>query len=205
MSESLDKINGRRVLALYRCGSRLFGTDGPNSDNDYTAILEDYDSCNIYKVDGADYFIYGADTFKEALTFKSKHPGFLVMWLDNVVSVEKHILYVADDFKTDFNKLISVNWVEVFPYWLRKNLDYFETWLEIGQHPKLLYHLYRLRSLVSHYKKTGKFEAFLSEEDKEKIIDYKIRNANIEKHMSNFKEIINYLESVLKEEQQWVH
>jgi len=201
MSELLDRINGRRVLALYQCGSYLFGSNGPDSDKDYTAILDDYDSCNIYKVEGADYFIYGADVFKEALTFKSKHPGFLVMWLDNILLAKENLIYIDENFKNEFEKIIDVDWNIVFTDWLRKNLDYFETWLEIGQHPKLLYHLYRLRSLVSHYKKTGKFEAFLSEEDKENIIDYKIRNANIEKHMSNFKEIINYLESVLKEEQ----
>ena len=202
MSELLDKINGRRVLALYRCGSYLFGTDGPDSDKDYTAILEDYDSCNIYKVEGADYFIYGMDVFKEALTFKSSHPGFLVMWLDNVLLAEENLIYIDEKFKEEFKKIIDVDWNSVFPVWLKKNLDYFKTWLEIGQHAKLLYHIYRLRSLVSHYRETGKFEAFLSEEDKENIIDYKIRNANTEKHLSNFKEIIIYLETILKEEEQ---
>ena len=202
MSELLDKINGRHVLALYRCGSYLFGTDGPDSDKDYTAILEDYDSCNIYKVEGADYFIYGVNVFKEALTFKSNHPGFLVMWLDNVLLAEENLIYIDEKFKDEFKKIIDVDWNSIFPVWLKKNLDYFKTWLEIGQHSKLLYHIYRLRSLVSHYRETGKFEAFLSEEDKENIIDYKIRNANTEKHLSNFKEIIIYLETILKEEEQ---
>lgn len=201
MSESLDKIYGKRVLALYRCGSHLFGTEGPESDKDYTAILEDYESCNIYKVKDADYFIYGVEQFKEALTFQSSHPGFLVMWLDNILLAQENLLYLAPDFEEEFKKIISVNWKTTFPFWLKKNLDYFKTWFEIGQHTKLLYHLYRLRSLVLHYEETGRFEAFLSEEDKENIIDYKIRNLNVEKHFTNFKEIIAYLEIVLTKEE----
>ena len=72
-------------------------------------------------------------------------------------------------------------------------------WLEIGQHTKLLYHLYRIHPLVKNYKESGKFEPYLFDKDKENIIDYKIKNENTEKHLSNFKEIINYLEATIND------
>ena len=65
---------------------------------------------------------------------------------------------------------------------------------------KSLYHLYRVESLIRHYKETGKFEYYFSKENFELAKDLKT-NLNIEKHLPRLQEIFSYLVSLYKEEQ----
>ena len=56
-----------------------------------------------------------------------------------------------------------------------------------------------VESLIKHYKETGKFEYYFSEENKELAKDLKT-TLGIEKHLPRLKEIFSYLLSLYKEE-----
>ena len=74
------------------------------------------------------------------------------------------------------------------------------TVIENYKEEKSLYHLYRVESLIKHYKETGKFEYYFSEENKELAKDLKT-TLDIEKHLPRLQEIFSYLVSLYKEEQ----
>ena len=87
-----------------------------------------------------------------------------------------------------------------FKDWLYRLIAYFGIRLENYQEEKSLYHLYRLESIIKHYKETGKFEHYFSKENYELAKDLKTK-LNIEKHLPRLKEIFSYIVNLYKEEE----
>lgn len=197
-----DNILGKKVLALYACGSSIHGFDDSTSDADYTAILDDFEGISLYHDDGKDYFIFGYETFKRAVQFNDENiPHSYLMWLDNIVLAEDHLVYIDEEFADEFSELIKIDWDKYFKKWLAINLDYFTAVFSLSFNLKPLYNLYRIRSLVKHYKETGVFEYFLSDEDRALIIDHKINKSISSEHSTNFANILEYLRSFIVEEE----
>jgi len=194
-------IFGKKILAIYRCGSAIYAVEGAESDQDFTVILEDYNEIITYKEDGNDYFLYGVESYKRALNFDDYILEYFLLWVDNTLLAKDNLLYIDSDFVDEFNKLIKVDWDKHLLKWLAINVDYYDFCFKNLLNEKSLYNLYRIRSLMKHYEATGKFEYYLSEEDKNLIIDYKNRQANLAQHQANFKQILEYLKTFLIKEE----
>lgn len=195
---SYDNFLGFKTLLVYRSGSSIYGLDNDDSDKDYTVITEGSHLTNIVKANNVDYFIFDKDGFKNALTFEGELTFFLT-WLDNILLAPDNIVYADEEYKKEFLDLIKIDWKKFFPKWLERNLEYFSIRLSTGQKEKSLYHLYRLHSLVSHYKDTGKFEYYFSDEDKQKAIAYKNDKDGNNKYLDELMSIFVYLQQVYKE------
>lgn len=197
-----DNFYDKKVLAIYKCGSVIYGLGGEQSDVDYTVILDDFDGVNLINENRIDYFIYGYETFKKVVKFDDKNilHSFL-MWTDNTLLAKENLVQIDASFEAEFNELIKVDWDRYFKKWLSINVDYFTAIFSIGINVKPLYNLYRIRSLVNHYKETGIFEFYLSENDRELIIDYKNNKAVSNTHDNNFKNILEYLRLLIAEEE----
>lgn len=196
-----DSFFGKKVLAMYRCGSAIYGFNASQSDLDYTVILSDFEGIRLLVEDGVDYFIYGYETFKRVVNFDDENIlNSFIMWIDNVLLVKDNLVLIDDSFAAEFDELVKIDWNRHFKKWLKINLDYFTAIFTLGINVKPLYNLYRIRSLVKHYKDTGIFEYYLSDQDRELIIDYKINKTTSSAHDSNFINILEYLRSLIAEE-----
>ncbi len=112
---------------------------------------------------------------------------------------KENIVYVDESIKDSLDEFLYIDFKKYFKDWLYRLITYFGIRLENYREEKSLYHLYRVESFIKHYKETGKFEYYFSEENKELAKDLKT-TLDIEKHLPRLKEIFSYLLSLYKEE-----
>ena len=202
MQELLDRLfSPYKVLLCYKCGSSIFGLSDDDSDKDYTVIVEGYDSCNVVKTDACDFFTYGLPYFEKLKKFDKGCLTYFLVWIDNLLIAKENIAYIDDSIKDKLDEFIKVDFKVHFKDWLYRVIAYFGIRLQNYKEEKSLYHLYRVESLIKHYKETGKFEYYFSKENKELAMDLKT-NLNMEKHLPRLKEIFSYLLSLYKEEEE---
>lgn len=195
-----DNFYGKKVLVIYRCGSTINGVQSDESDKDYVVILKNYRDIRLDKREKIDYFLFGLEPFKRALQFDARVLDYYLLWMDNTLLAVDNLEYIDEEFKEEFYRIIHINWQKYLTVWLKINVDYFSACYDALVNEKSLYNLYRIRSLIQHYQDTERFEYYLSEKDKELIIDYKNKHANFEKHRANFKEILEFLKTFLEKE-----
>ena len=195
------KFYGKKVLAIFPCGSFLYDLNGEKSDKDYTVILQSFKEVRVYKEEGVDYFLYGLEAFKKALHFDKSVLDYHLLWMDNTLIAKEHLLYIDESFVDEFNRIINVDWDRYLITWLRINVEYFTACLDGLMNEKSLYNLYRVRSLMVNFEKTGIFTYYLSEGDRALILDYKNNRKNISQHYENFKGILKYLGTFLGREE----
>lgn len=202
MQELLDRLfSPYKVLLCYKCGSSIFGLSDDDSDKDYTVILEGYDSCNVVKTDDSDFFTYGLPYFEKLKKFDKGCLTYFLVWIDNLLIAKENIVYIDESIKDKLDEFLNIDFKNHFKDWLYRLIAYFGIRLQNYKEEKSLYHLYRVESLIKHYKETGKFEYYFSKENKELAMDLKT-NLNMEKHLPRLKEIFSYLLSLYKEEEE---
>lgn len=195
-----DNFYGFPVLVIYKCGSEIYGLANETSDADYTVIVDGYDGLNVEKEDGVDYFVFGLSKFKELVTFVPSNLSYFLLWMDNTLVAESNLVFIDEEFRDEFLALINIDWAKYFKAWLRINYDYFKVCFEAKVNLKVLYNLYRVRSLVSNYEATGTFAHTISEEDLALMQSYKNEVSNKDEHYKNFAAILVYLKEVLERE-----
>lgn len=202
MQELLDRLfSPYKVLLCYKCGSSIFGLSDDDSDKDYTVIVEGYDSCNVVKTDDSDFFTYGLPYFEKLKKFDKGCLTYFLVWIDNTLLAKENIVYIDESIKDKLDEFLYIDFKNHFKDWLYRLIAYFGIRLQNYKEEKSLYHLYRVESLIKHYKETGKFEYYFSRENKELAMDLKT-NLNMEKHLPRLKEIFSYLLSLYKEEEE---
>ena len=202
MQELLDRLfSPYKVLLCYKCGSSIYGLSDDDSDKDYTVILEGYDSCNVVKTDDSDFFTYGLPYFEMVKKFDKGCLTYFLVWIDNTLLAKENIVYIDESIKDKLDEFLNIDFKNHFKDWLYRLIAYFGIRLQNYKEEKSLYHLYRVESLIKHYKETGKFEYYFSKENKELAMDLKT-NLNMEKHLPRLKEIFSYLLSLYKEEEE---
>lgn len=202
MQELLDRLfSPYKVLLCYKCGSSIFGLSDDDSDKDYIVILEGYDSCNVVKTDDSDFFTYGLPYFEKLKKFDKGCLTYFLVWIDNTLLAKENIVYIDESIKDKLDEFLNIDFKNHFKDWLYRLIAYFGIRLQNYKEEKSLYHLYRVESLIKHYKETGKFEYYFSKENKELAMDLKT-NLNMEKHLPRLKEIFSYLLSLYKEEEE---
>ena len=197
MLESYDNFLGHKVLAVFRCGSSIYGLNQENSDNDLTVILDGYNSRDVIKEDGIDYFVFGKETYKDLLALNIPGASYSKIWIDNVTLIKDNLLYLDSEYKQEFEKVINVNWNLIFKKWLELNICYFKARLYPDCLNKSLYHIYRLHSIVELYEKEGKFLSHFNKEDFDLALDFKSNESNRKSHYLRMKKILDELEDKL--------
>ena len=198
MQESFDRLlPGLKILAIYRCGSVMYGQDTEESDADYTVIVEKLGQPAVVKDEGLDLFVFDVDYYKKLLGFEDGIISYFAVWVDNTLLAEENLVFIDPSFKGEFERLVDVDWGKAFYRWLSHVVEYYALRVQFPDH-KNVYNLYRIESEVRHYLESGRFEAVFPPEAFEKSQDLKL-NKNIEKHLPELRRIFSYLEQVLKE------
>ncbi len=186
-----------KVLASYSCGSSIYGLNGRGSDLDVTLIVEGSGVSEIRKIDGVDYFIFSADYFRKVVSYDAGALDAFKVWIDNLTLIGETLTYLDSAFESEFRKMVDVDWDARFRNWLSLNVGYFKSRLEGGCRDKSLYHVYRLRSIVERYERSGVFLSKFAEEDLRLAKDYKENEWGRQKHHGSMKGIIEHLEGKL--------
>lgn len=199
MSDALDNILEHKVLAIFRCGSSLYGLDTPESDHDYMAILEGYDSASTYKTEGTDYFVFGKESYKKVLNQESGVLDYFKVWADVATIAKTDIKFLDPDFEKEFDEIIKVDWSKNVWKWLKLNVGYFGFRLKIDCTDKTLYNIYKLDSIMERFLKDGVFISHFSEANLAYAYDFKVNESGRAFHKERLEAIIHKLEALLKE------
>ena len=185
------------ILLIYRMGSRAYGVDTENSDQDIGVVLDGYsgmDHIVDYETKN-EYFIFCKDLWIKKMEFDASLANLFLIFPDEVIGNTP--LYIKEEFITAYESYQTRDFASFFKTYLGKVIDYFETYLNEDRQTKTMWHLYRIEEQVLRFVSTGEWSLTLTPGTIEKLQvykqNYKLQN---EHSLSEFKNIIQYLREV---------
>lgn len=189
------------ILLIYRMGSKAYGVDNENSDEDIGVVLDGYSGMD-YIVDYEtknEYFIFSKDLWIKKMEFETSLANLFLIFPDEVIGNTP--LYIKEEFITTYESYQTRDFASIFKTYLGKVIDYFETYLNEDRQTKTMWHLYRIEEQVLRFVSTGEWSLTLTPGTIEKLQvykqNYKLQN---EHSLSEFKNIIQYLKEVKNHE-----
>ncbi|MCH4201355.1 MAG: hypothetical protein LKF54_00030 [Bacilli bacterium] len=189
------------ILLIYRMGSKAYGVDNENSDEDIGVVLDGYsgmDHIVDYETKN-EYFIFSKDLWIKKMEFDASLANLFLIFPDEVIGNSP--LYIKEEFITTYESYQTRDFASIFKTYLGKVIDYFETYLNEDRQTKTMWHLYRIEEQMLRFVSTGEWSLILTPGTIEKIQvykqNYKLQN---EHSLSEFKNIIQYLKEVKNHE-----
>ena len=189
------------ILLIYRMGSKAYGVDNENSDEDIGVVLDGYsgmDHIVDYETKN-EYFIFSKDLWIKKMEFETSLANLFLIFPDEVIG--NNPLYIKEEFIAIYESYQTRDFASIFKTYLGKVIDYFETYLNEDRQTKTMWHLYRIEEQVLRFVSTGEWSLSLTPATIEKIQvykqNYKLQN---EHSLIEFKNIIQYLKEVKNHE-----
>ena len=189
------------ILLIYRMGSKAYGVDNENSDEDIGVVLDGYSGMD-HIVDyekKQEYFIFSKDLWIKKMEFDTSLANLFLIFPDEVIGNTP--LYIKEDFVSTYESFQTRDFATIFKTYLGKVIDYFETYLNENRQTKTMWHLYRIEEQTLRFFSTDQWSLSLTPGTIEKIQvykqNYKLQN---EHSLSEFKNIIQYLKEVKNHE-----
>ena len=185
------------ILLIYRMGSKAYGVDNENSDEDIGVVLDGYSGMEHivdYETNN-EYFIFSKDLWIRKMEFDASLANLFLIFPDEVIGNTP--LYIKEEFITTYESYQTRDFATIFKTYLGKVIDFFETYLNENRQTKTMWHLYRIEEQVLRFVSTGEWSLILTPGTIEKIQvykqNYKLQN---EHSLIEFKNIIQYLKEV---------
>ena len=189
------------ILLIYRMGSKAYGVDNENSDEDIGVVLDGYsgmDHIVDYETRN-EYFIFSKDLWIKKMEFDASLANLFLIFPDEVIGNTP--LYIKEEFITTYECYQTRDFATIFKTYLGKVIDYFETYLNEDRQTKTMWHLYRIEEQVLRFVSTSEWSHTLAPGTIEKIQvykqNYKLQN---EHSLIELKNIIQYLKEVKNHE-----
>ena len=181
---------------MYHCGARAYETETKDSDIDISVIVADLKGAIRVSLSGLDVFIYGLDTYLEKQKLKENIPIYYKMHIDDVLNIERNLIYLDQRFINEYNAYKDIKLEENLKSYLDSFVKYYEIRSEAHPGPaKTLYHIFRIRGILDHFDKIGKYEMIIEESWKSKMFEYK-NNWNNDIGLAMMSEINKQLEYI---------
>lgn len=189
------------ILLIYRMGSKAYGVDNENSDEDIGVVLDGYsgmDHIVDYETNN-EYFIFSKDLWIKKMEFDASLANLFLIFPDEVIG--NIPLYIKEEFIATYESYQTRNFATIFKTYFEKVIDYFDTYLNKDCQTKTMWHLFRIEEQVLRFVSTGEWSLTLAPGTIEKIQvykqNYKLQN---EHSLIEFKNIIQYLKEVKNHE-----
>ena len=132
-----------KIMFAYYCGSIAYGTEGENSDIDVTVVMSGLTG-NIHMDAGnLDLFIYGEDCYLDKQNLSDKIPLYNKIYIDDVLEVDKNLIYLNPDYINEFNAYKNINLEEKLKSYLSSFIEYYTNEINDRQEPvQRLYHVF---------------------------------------------------------------
>lgn len=189
------------ILLIYHIGSKAYGADSENSDQDICVVLDGYsgmDHIVDYETKN-EYFIFSKELWIKKMEFDASLANLFLIFPDEIIGNTP--LYIKEDFVSTYESFQTRDFATIFKTYLGKVIDYFETYLNENRQTKMMWHLYRIEEQTLRFFSTGEWSLSLTPGTIEKIQvykqNYKLQN---EHSLSEFKNIIQYLKEVKNHE-----
>ncbi len=184
------------ILLMYYCGSISYGIDGETSDKDVTVVLNGFKG-NIHITIGEyDLFVFSRERFIRRQKFDESVIAYHRAAADNLMSIKETLIYINPEFQTVLDELLLYDDREFMLKHIEAELEYGKMRIKISPSFKSHYHVFRIRGMVDHYDKTGRYELIVEEPWYSKMMDYKVNwNNDIgQSYINEIQEQLHYLE-----------
>ncbi|MBU1143442.1 MAG: hypothetical protein KKH92_07335 [Firmicutes bacterium] len=205
MSDLYKMIEGvfpnTEILLIYYGGSIAYGLDSELSDIDITVVLEGFRG-NLHLTLGEyDLFVFAKDRFIQRQTFDESIIAYHRAAADNVMSIDRTLIYINPSFQETLDQLLIYDDKEFMINHIAAELEYGRMRFEVNTNFKSHYHVFRIRGMVDHYEKTGRYELVVEEPWFTKMMDFKNNwdNEIAQNYVEEIKSQLDYLENYRNE------
>lgn len=205
MSDLYKTIEGvfpnTEILLIYYGGSIAYGLDDNSSDKDVTVVLDGFRGNLHITIGEYDLFVFAKDRFIQRQTFDESIIAYHRAAADNVMSIDRTLIYINPSFQETLDELLIYDDKEFMLNHIAAELEYGRMRFDVNTNFKSHYHVFRIRGMVDHYEKTGKYELVVEEPWFTKMIDFKKNwdNEIAQNYVEEIKSQLDYLENYRNE------
>jgi hypothetical protein len=189
------------ILLIYYGGSIAYGLDDNTSDKDVTVVLDGFRGNLHITIGEYDLFVFAKDRFIQRQTFDESIIAYHRAAADNVMSIDRTLIYINPTFQETLDELLVYDDKEFMLNHIAAELEYGRMRFDVNTNFKSHYHVFRIRGMVDHYKKTGKYELVVEEPWFTKMMDFKNNwdNEIAQNYVEEIKDQLDYLENYRNE------
>ncbi len=189
------------ILLIYYGGSIAYGLDDNSSDKDVTVVLDGFKGNLHITIEEYDLFVFDKDRFIQRQIFDESIIAYHRAAADNVMSIDRTLIYINPTFQETLDELLIYDDKEFMLNHIAAELEYGRMRFDVNTNFKSHYHVFRIRGMVDHYEKTGKYELVVEEPWYTKMMDFKNNwdNEIAKNYVEEIKEQLDYLENYRNE------
>lgn len=162
-----------RVMFIYYCGSVAFGLSDENSDEDVTVVLDGFKGNVHLSLGSLDVFAYGRDIYQKKQDLDPSVPLYDRAYIDEVLSDKENLIYLDEEFKEEYEQYRNVDITSKIGIFLESFVEHYQMRLKDRIPHKSNYHILRVRGILDHLDRIGKYELVVEEPWYSKMIEYK--------------------------------
>jgi hypothetical protein len=189
------------ILLIYYGGSIAYGLDDNSSDKDVTVVLDGFRGNLHITIGEYDLFVFAKDRFIQRQTFDESIIAYHRAAADNVMSIDRTLIYINPTFQETLDELLIYDDKEFMLNHIAAELEYGRMRFDVSTNFKSHYHVFRIRGMVDHYEKTGKYELVVEEPWFTKMMDFKNNwdNEIAQNYVEEIKDQLDCLENYRNE------
>ncbi|MFA7105718.1 MAG: hypothetical protein WC154_00305 [Candidatus Izemoplasmatales bacterium] len=189
------------ILLVYYCGSISYGLNDDSSDKDVTVVLDGFKGNLHLNIGEYDFFVFSKERFIQRQTFDSSIIAYHKAAADNLMSINDTLVYIDPSFQETLDKLLFYDDKDFILSHIEAEVEYGRMRYKLNNHYKSHYHIFRIRGMVDHYEKTGKYELVVEEPWLSKMMDFKSNwnNDKGKEYVNELKEQLEYLDNYRNE------
>jgi len=186
------------LMFLYYSGSKAYDTSSDLSDIDVTAVFRNLNGIIHASTRDIDIFAYGYDSFLARQSISDDLPLYNLIHADDIVKIERNLIYVNPIYKKDFESIIKIDFFNVMPLYLDAFIKYYDDLLNKEMAVvKRAYHVIRIRAVLEEVLRNKTCNIKLDDNWLDKIRNHKsnFKNLNSTEYLD---ELRGYLKEIIK-------
>ena len=190
-----ETFPNNKVLLIYYCGSVAYGLEDELSDIDVTVVLEDFRGHVHLCLGSLDIFAYGQAIYQKREALDSSIPLYYRASIDDLLSKQDNLIYLNESYRCEYDRYKNVDLTRKLGLFLSSFIELNEMRLSLPDPQKSHYHILRIRGILDHLDRFGKYDLEVNEPWNSMMKEYK-KNWNTEigiNYMPLIREQLNYI------------
>jgi len=185
------------VMFIYYCGSLAFGLNDENSDDDVTVVLDGFQGNVHLSLGTLDIFAYGRDIYLKKQNLDPSVPLYDRAYIDEVLSQKDNLIYLNEEYRSEYEAYKNVDLTGMLGKFLSSFVEHYEMRIDYPEPQKSHYHILRVRGILDHVDRVGKYELVVEEPWYSQMVEFK-KNWNNEvgvRYMPLIRSALTYIEN----------
>ena len=161
------------IMFIYYCGSIAFGLDDENSDVDVTAVLDDFKGNVHLSLGDLDIFAFGQDVYMKKQEQDSSVALYYRAYMDEILSTKDNLIYINSRYQNEYERYKNIDFNKILGPFLNSFVMQNEVRIKDLVPYKSHYHILRVRGILDHVDRVGKYELIVEEPWYSRMIEYK--------------------------------